>query len=351
MGPNEPFWRTNSSFSPPPFSTHWDFEVQSEEQPYESDVHTLTTLYDLSLSPNSRESESWVINGEQNRVSPSDDSFSYMDSPDSFQNQQLMPPLVQGVYMNDYVRDPLPTHKTSRSFTEGPLVSDDSEEYELTSKLQASSHRSFTSCCSFMTKPVHPEYDNETEDNTPYSYATSSYVSNPNIFGGSKCGLCSKFLFQKSPFGACKLIYSGDMPVSSILSCCHVYHAECLERITPKTQKLDPPCPICQKFENNNYNNVGVENWAISRMKSGLPSLRSLGEEGTSKSRVWSCGQKGDFVEGASMDVSRSSRVLLRNRSRMKRQLSLKGDNARKSVVCSPQLSIGEVGCSNTAVN
>ena len=114
-----------------------------------------------------------------------------------------------------------------------------------------------------------------------------------NLYGSSRCGLCGRYLSQRSPWGSRRMVWSGDMPITGVLSCWHVFHAECLERVTPKPQKHDPPCPVCEKSENGN----GVEQWAICRLKNGLPRLRSLGEEGPS--RVWSCGQAGDSVEGA----------------------------------------------------
>ncbi|KAJ6349432.1 hypothetical protein OIU77_006920 [Salix suchowensis] len=37
------------------------------------------------------------------------------------------------------------------------------------------------------------------------------------------------------------------MPTAGVLPCSHVFHAECLEQVTPKTQIHDPPCPSCLK--------------------------------------------------------------------------------------------------------
>ena len=103
--PNEPFWRTNTSFSPP-LSRRWDYQLPSEELVYESNDDGVVALDDSSLSFNSKESRSWV-NGLQvpdHRCSASDGAFYYFNSPaDSYLNQQLMPPPVQGVSINDYV--------------------------------------------------------------------------------------------------------------------------------------------------------------------------------------------------------------------------------------------------------
>jgi len=168
-----------------------------------------------------------------------------------------------------------------------------------------------------------------------------------NLYGGPRCGLCDRFLSQRSPWGSRRMVCSGDMPITGVLSCWHVFHAECLERITPKPQKHDPPCPVCEKSDNGH----GVEQWAICRLKNGLPRLRSLGEEGPS--RVWSCAQAGDCVEGA-IDVPKRSSSMLRNRSRLKGQLSLKGnsgkersENSKRSGLCSSRVSLGAVGSSN----
>ncbi|KAK1386476.1 RING finger 32 [Heracleum sosnowskyi] len=61
----------------------------------------------------------------------------------------------------------------------------------------------------------------------------------------TKCGICVKFLRQKSPWGSNRIMRSGDFPVAGILPCSHVFHAECLEQVTPKSQMPDPPCPLC----------------------------------------------------------------------------------------------------------
>ena len=61
----------------------------------------------------------------------------------------------------------------------------------------------------------------------------------------SKCGICVKFLRQKSPWGSNRIMRSGDLPVAGILPCSHVFHAECLEQVSTKSEIHDPPCPLC----------------------------------------------------------------------------------------------------------
>ncbi|XP_068659633.1 uncharacterized protein [Aristolochia californica] len=68
-----------------------------------------------------------------------------------------------------------------------------------------------------------------------------------------KCGLCGRMLWQKSPWSSYRIVRSGDMPIAGVLSCSHVFHADCLEQTTPKSQSFDPPCPVCHR------NTIGAE--------------------------------------------------------------------------------------------
>ncbi|ONL97543.1 RING/U-box superfamily protein [Zea mays] len=60
-----------------------------------------------------------------------------------------------------------------------------------------------------------------------------------------KCGLCERFLCQKSPWTSNRIVRNADMPVAAVLHCRHVFHADCLEEGTPKTEVHEPPCPLC----------------------------------------------------------------------------------------------------------
>ncbi|KAJ7978329.1 RING/U-box superfamily protein [Quillaja saponaria] len=59
------------------------------------------------------------------------------------------------------------------------------------------------------------------------------------------CGVCSKFLTEKSSWGCQKIIANNDLSVVAVLICGHAYHAECLENMTPEINKYDPACPVC----------------------------------------------------------------------------------------------------------
>ncbi|XP_050232541.1 uncharacterized protein LOC126681157 isoform X2 [Mercurialis annua] len=63
------------------------------------------------------------------------------------------------------------------------------------------------------------------------------------------CGVCTKLLTEKSLWSSQKLVLNNELPVAAVLICGHVYHAECLETLTPETHKYDPSCPVCTMGE------------------------------------------------------------------------------------------------------
>lgn len=101
MGPHEPYWRTNTSFSPPP--SRWDFRFQSEGLPYNS--HEGIQLYGSSTSSNSKESRGWVRGNYlyNHQYSASDGGGLFLSSPsDLSQGPQWTPPAIQEINVDDY---------------------------------------------------------------------------------------------------------------------------------------------------------------------------------------------------------------------------------------------------------
>ncbi|XP_022877821.1 uncharacterized protein LOC111395836 isoform X3 [Olea europaea var. sylvestris] len=173
---------------------------------------------------------------------------------------------------------------TGRDFGGSTSSRSDSSDYDSIAKSH-SSHHNFSRRRCFMSKAIHPlsfpsetptrptddtavrlpEFDaiNLRKDKSHLSSASSSLdladISEPlesdlsctscNPPDKFRCGLCERFLSQISPWSSRWIIRSVDMPVAAVLSCRHVFHAECLEQTAPKVPKSDPPCPNCFKFE------------------------------------------------------------------------------------------------------
>ncbi|KAJ7953834.1 RING/U-box superfamily protein [Quillaja saponaria] len=254
-----------------------------------------------------------------------------------------------------------------------------SSESEPTLKSYLSSQRNFSSRHSFISKPIHPL---SFTDETPSGEAFDTSVAGFSEFGavtqlrdaqcwsnassnfdfrdtsesfgieisgcshppsvGFRCGLCERFLSQRSPWSSRRIVRCGDLPITGVLSCCHVFHAECLEQTTSKTRKNDPPCPLCVKSDEEN----SIDQRGFMKSRNGFPKLRPHCDDGSS--RPWGCSQASDCVEGGLHSPPRNAMLLL-NRSRIKKNLSLKGNlskgfpgKLKKSESYSSQLFIGK---------
>ncbi|CAN1125265.1 hypothetical protein LINPERPRIM_LOCUS31582 [Linum perenne] len=73
----------------------------------------------------------------------------------------------------------------------------------------------------------------------------NSQISASSSMDLQACGICLKLLTDRSLWSGQKLIANNELPVVAILTCGHVYHAECLETLTHEMTKYDPCCPIC----------------------------------------------------------------------------------------------------------
>lgn len=88
-------------------------------------------------------------------------------------------------------------------------------------------------------------------DSESFGFNCESLVRSSSRFPNSPvdlqtCRVCSKLLTEKSSWGTQKIIANNnDLSVVSVLTCGHVYHAECLESLTPEIDKYDPSCPVC----------------------------------------------------------------------------------------------------------
>ncbi|XP_047323101.1 uncharacterized protein LOC124926834, partial [Impatiens glandulifera] len=357
LDPQEPYWQTNTSFSPRP--SRWDLQYQPEELSFGSQDGVL--LYGSSTSSNSRGSRNWIrgIHIYNHQHSTSDGVGTYFSSPSEISPVQQWTPSIQEIRGDDYGNSSRRVQRPS-SFSptmEGTVTAQDSagstssrsDGSESDPIVKSSQQRPFPSRRYFMSKPVHPmsylletpteEVSNRSEsdaattpqrDLSSWSGSIDLTTEAPDLFecessGGPlkfKCGLCEKYLFQRSPWSSHRIVRSGDMPVAGVLSCRHVFHAECLDQTTPKGGKSDPPCPLCMKQEEETASSPEQKK-LISKLKGGLTKHKPFNEELTS-SRPWGgCVQAGDCLEGALQAPSRNTMLLL-NRSRMRKTLTSK---------------------------
>ncbi|EOA22737.1 hypothetical protein CARUB_v10003450mg [Capsella rubella] len=79
----------------------------------------------------------------------------------------------------------------------------------------------------------------------------------------------TELLSQKSPWCPYKILRSRDMPAAGVFPCHHVYHFECLDKVTPTAQTRDPLCPVCS-------NTIGTMEQPLIAPETLQMALRSL---------------------------------------------------------------------------
>ncbi|GMH31170.1 hypothetical protein Nepgr_033013 [Nepenthes gracilis] len=362
VGLREPYWQLNTSFSPTP--PLWDYRFEYEGLPY--GTNDSVQLFGASTSSNSEESQSWLRGNCQpiHQCSASDAARLYFNSPpETSLVQPWIAPPVQEICVDEFEtsakRDPvwgllpfMPTMEGTFTMPDGggsTSSHSDDNEYKNTAKLHLSTQHNFLSRRSFISKPIHPlslptrtstkevsvrtsEYDVMTSQMHGSGSGSSSIEStdtsepfeseNPDrgdqISSDYKCGLCDRLLSQRSLLSSRRIVRSGDLPITGVLSCQHIFHAECLSQTIPKAWRSDPPCPLCFKLEENS-----PERRVVSPLRNNFIRPRPFAKD--RPSRHWGCAQAGDCVEGALPAPQRNSMLLL-NPNRMKKDLSLKGN-------------------------
>ncbi|KAL1202599.1 hypothetical protein V5N11_006574 [Cardamine amara subsp. amara] len=300
FGPHEPYWRTNTSFSPP--SSRWD-------------VHGLMdgiSCYGSSTSSNAN----------------------VLRSPDLSQALHWSPNDFESVSRREQILKQLPS--TSRNVGIGCSLSSCSDIGD------SEPNRNFSSRRFFLSKPVHPilhpsdnvrETTSDSADACSWSSGTTSSIDSVDVpesvldwdnnstkaqrvaSSTFNCGLCNRYLSQKSPWGSRSIVKNRDMPVTGVLPCQHVFHAECLDQSTPKAQRNDPACPICTRQEGEHFKSHNV-----------VLRLKPLCEDGPS-TRPWGCAQAGDCVESA-VNVPPKNTMMTISRNRIRKNLSLRGNSS-----------------------
>ncbi|KAL1544234.1 hypothetical protein AAHA92_21110 [Salvia divinorum] len=122
------------------------------------------------------------------------------------------------------------------------------------------------------------------------------------------CGVCARLLTMRSSWGwtSQKIVSNNELAVVSILTCGHVYHAECLEYTTPEIKMYDPACPVCTYGEKQ----------AVKMSEKALKAELDLKHrKRCSKKHVGGsdCGAEGKGYKRSSSIINKSSYFLKRD--------------------------------------
>lgn len=131
--------------------------------------------------------------------------------------------------------------------------------------------------------------------------------SGTNSMDFQACGICSKVLIEKSAWSTQKIIASNELSVVAVLACGHVYHAECLDVVTPEFNKYDPACPICTCGEKQTLKLSGKMLKAERDSKASRFSRKSRNQIGDTDESLDFDYRKSDSHEGRSPKLSTSS--------------------------------------------
>lgn len=92
------------------------------------------------------------------------------------------------------------------------------------------------------------------------------------------CAICSRNL----PHTPVNMLSRSNVSVVAVLFCGHVYHAECLEQVTPEASKHDPSCPVCVESDDIVSERLAYPAERAPRSKGGfLKAFRSKSQSST----------------------------------------------------------------------
>lgn len=213
---------------------------------------------------------------------------------------------------------PLPGHQFSRHTSEGRVLTLDSLNEEGSPSVIFSfcsndlspgeSHGRASSAdgwsiCSFSELVVSSQRNSRTSSQLSSS-SFSSYLQT--------CGLCSKLLKERVTWKG------NEIPIAAVLVCGHVYHAECLEAVTPEASKFDPSCPTCSCGESS-AGNALLKAGSRTRNKISRRAVSDIDVDGKSMLEL----QKNEscMLKGLRLGASSSGRSSF-GRSFLRRHLS-----------------------------
>ncbi|KAL3538995.1 hypothetical protein ACH5RR_002361 [Cinchona calisaya] len=150
-------------------------------------------------------------------------------------------------------------------------------------------------------------FDSETLGFTPDKRTRSSGRNSLLSFDLQSCGICAKLLTEKSLWGSQKIIATNELAVAAVLICGHVYHAECLENMTPDINKYDPACPVCTFGEKQAQKMSEKALRAELDLKTRKRSRKRIADSDLNSDLVFFDRQKSSGHEGRGPKMSSSS--------------------------------------------
>ncbi|XP_020088276.1 cell wall protein RBR3-like [Ananas comosus] len=144
-----------------------------------------------------------------------------------------------------------PSSSTSHSQLSGPASSKKPRQSDCRSSSDGWSMHLFSELISSSQRErLSFDSENQNSINTSKASRSNTQQSSPPLSPeDQKCKICLKKLKEKSPWSTQKIISTNELSVVAILFCGHVYHSECLEKMTTEADKYDPPCPMCTHGE------------------------------------------------------------------------------------------------------
>ncbi|CAF2342419.1 BnaA10g16570D [Brassica napus] len=294
-------WRTNLSFSPAVYTRDGLDQDTSDDESHRFGLYSSTSRRSETLESCFQQSPRWASTssasgGIEESVIPITNSSKprCLDEEKHFDRESAaISPSLSSLHSLSEPRAPLVT-PSKQPLSSYPRVFcnpvSDCENPQFDHSLQASCTVSPINRQGSQVEEASSNSSNSTSsnDNTLLDVERSNetQAANQRLEPGSltkatqhRCGVCKKLLSQKSPWSSHKILRSGDMPAAGVFPCHHVYHVECLDKVTPTSQTRDPSCPACS----NTIGAIEHELIAPETLQQALRSLRrshtALGSE------------------------------------------------------------------------